>query len=133
MLGFFGFKSKSGVNGGNRSGLGLVDSSTLITRYPSNKILFEPTGKGEPLNIELYKMSTHGELFVNSGKACCAPMDGFCVPFSVKKESEFPAISAYGSYGGRLCFLILKIIVFLLPLFGFWVIIWAEFGYSRYT
>ncbi len=49
-------------------------------------------------------MSTHGELFVNSGKAYCAPMDGFCVPFSVKKESEFPAISAYGSYGGGFLF-----------------------------
>ena len=35
----------------------------------------------------------------------------FCVPFSVKKESEFPAISAYGSYGGGYLFLILKIIV----------------------
>ena len=32
-----------------------------------------------------------------------------------KKESEFPAISAYGSYGGGYLFLILKIIVFLLP------------------
>ena len=84
--------------------LALLTPSTLITRYPSNKILFEPTGKGEPLNIELYKMSTHGELFVNSGKAYCAPMDGFCVPFSVKKESEFPAISAYGSYGGGYLF-----------------------------
>ena len=31
-------------------------------------------------------------------------MDGFCVPFSVKKESEFPAISAYGSYGGGFLF-----------------------------
>ena len=69
--------------------------------------------KGEPLNIEFYKMCTHGELFVNSGKAYCAPMDGFCVPFSVKKGSEFPAISAYGSYGGGFCILILKIIVFL--------------------
>lgn len=48
--------------------LALLTPSTLITRYPSNKILFEPTGKGEPLNIEFYKMSTHGELFVNSGK-----------------------------------------------------------------
>lgn len=85
-------------------GLALLTPSTLITRYPSNKILFEPAGKGEPLNIEFYKMSTHGELFVNSGKAYCAPMDGFCVPFSVKKESEFPAISAYGSYGGGFCF-----------------------------
>lgn len=104
--------------------LALLTPSTLITRYPSNKILFEPTGKGEPLNIELYKMSTHGELFVNSGKAYCAPMDGFCVPFSVKKESEFPAISAYGSYGGGYLFLILKIIVFLLPLFWVLAIIW---------
>ena len=84
--------------------LALLTPSTLITRYPSNKILFEPTGKGEPLNIEFYKMSAHGELFVNSGKAYCAPMDGFCVPFSVKKESEFPAISAYGSYGGGYLF-----------------------------
>ena len=36
--------------------LALLTPSTLITRYPSNKILFEPTGKGEPLNIEFYKM-----------------------------------------------------------------------------
>ena len=64
------------------------------------------------------------KLFVNSGKAYCAPMDGFCVPFSVKKESEFPAISAYGSYGGGYLFLILKIIVFLLPLFWVLAIIW---------
>ena len=104
MLGFFGFKVSPALMVVTDRDLALLTPSTLITRYPSNKILFEPTGKGEPLNIELYKMSTHGELFVNSGKAYCAPMDGFCVPFSVKKESEFPAISAYGSYGGGYLF-----------------------------
>ena len=104
MLGFFGFKVSPALMVVTDRGLALLTPSTLITRYPSNKILFEPAGKGEPLNIEFYKMSTHGELFVNSGKAYCAPMDGFCVPFSVKKESEFPAISAYGSYGGGFLF-----------------------------
>ena len=104
MLGFFGFKVSPALMVVTDQDLALLTPSTLITRYPSNKILFEPTGKGEPLNIEFYKMSTHGELFVNSGKAYCAPMDGFCVPFSVKKESEFPAISAYGSYGGGFLF-----------------------------
>ena len=104
MLGFFGFKVSPALMVVTDRGLALLTPSTLITRYPSNKILFEPAGKGEPLNIEFYKMSTHGELFVNSGKTYCAPMDGFCVPFSVKKESEFPAISAYGSYGGGFLF-----------------------------
>ena len=100
MLGYFGFSVSPALMVVTDRDLALLTPSTLITRYPSNKILFEPTGKGEPLNIEFYKMCTHGELFVNSGKAYCAPMDGFCVPFSVKKGSEFPAISAYGSYGG---------------------------------
>ena len=104
MLGFWGFKVSPALMVVTDQDLALLTPSTLITRYPSNKILFEPVGKGEPLNIEFYKMSTHGELFVNSGKAYCAPMDGFCVPFSVKKESEFPAISAYGSYGGGFLF-----------------------------
>jgi hypothetical protein len=104
MLVFFGFKVSPALMVVTDQDLALLTPSTLITRYPSNKILFEPTGKGEPLNIEFYKMSAHGELFVNSGKAYCAPMDGFCVPFSVKKESEFPAISAYGSYGGGYLF-----------------------------
>lgn len=100
MLGYFGFSVSPALMVVTDRDLALLTPSTLITRYPSNKILFEPTGKKEPLNIEFYKMCTHGELFVNSGKAYCAPMDGFCVPFSVKKGSEFPAISAYGSYGG---------------------------------
>ena len=104
MLSFFGFKVSPALMVVTDQNLALLTPSTLITRYPSNKILFEPTGKGELLNIEFYKMSTHGELFVNSGKAYCAPMDGFCVPFSVKKESEFPTISAYGSYGGGFLF-----------------------------
>lgn len=104
MLVFFGFKVSPALMVVTDQDLALLTPSTLITRYPSNKILFEPTGKGEPLNIEFYKMSAHGELFVNSGKAYCAPMDVFCVPFSVKKESEFPAISAYGSYGGGYLF-----------------------------
>ena len=104
MLVFFGFKVSPALMVVTDQDLALLTPSTLITRYPSNKILFEPTGKGEPLNIEFYKMSAHGELFVNSGKAYCAPMDGFCVPFSVKKESEFLAISAYGSYGGGYLF-----------------------------
>lgn len=104
--------------------LALLTPSTLITRYPSNKILFEPTGKGEPLNIELYKMSTHGELFVNSGKAYCAPMDGFCVPFSVKRKVSFPPFPLMVRMEEAICFLILKIIVFLLPLFWVLAIIW---------
>jgi len=99
MLGFFGFTVSPALMLVTNQDLALLTPSTLITKYSSDKILFEPVGKEEPLNIEFYKMSTHGELFVNSGKAYCAPMDGFCVPFSVKKESEFPAISAYGSYG----------------------------------
>ncbi len=99
MLGFFGFTVSPALMLVTNQDLVLLTPSTLITKYPSDKILFEPVEKGEPLNIGYYKMSTHGELFVNSGKAYCAPMDGFCVPFSVKKESEFPVISAYGSYG----------------------------------
>lgn len=98
-------------------GLALLTPSTLITRYPSNKILFEPAGKGEPLNIEFYKMSTHGELFVNSGKAYCAPMDGFCVPFSVKRKVSFLLFLLMVRMEEAFCFLILKVIVFLVHLF----------------
>ncbi len=82
----------------------LFTPSSLITKYPSDKIFLS---RLERENIKYrcsIKWSKHGELFVNSGKAYCAPMDGFCVPFSVKKESEFPAISAYGSYGGSYLF-----------------------------
>lgn len=104
MLSFFGFKMSPALMLVTDQNLALLTPSTLVTKYPSNKILFEPIEKGEPLNIEYYKMSTHGELFVNSGKAYCAPMDGFCVPFSVKEGSQFPSISAYGSYGGGFLF-----------------------------
>lgn len=104
MLGFFGFTVSPALMLVTDQDLALLTPSTLMTRYSSDKILFEPVGKGEPLNIGYYKMSTHGELFVNSGKAYCAPMDGFCVPFSVKKESDFPMVSAYGSYGGGFLF-----------------------------
>lgn len=104
MLSFMGFRVSPALMLVTDQDLALLVPSTLMTKYPSNKILFEPVEKGEPLNIEYYKMSTHGELFVNNGKAYCAPMDGFCVPFSVKKESDFPTVSAYGSYGGGFLF-----------------------------
>lgn len=98
MLGMFGFKVSPALMLATNQDVALLTPSTLMTKYSSDKILFEPIGKNEPLNVEFYKMSTHGELFVNSGKAYCAPMDGFCVPFSVVQESEYPVISAYGSY-----------------------------------
>ncbi len=104
MLGLMGFKVSPALMLVTSRDLVLLTPSTLMTKYASDKILFEPIGKGDPLNIEYYKMNTHGELFVNSGKAYCAPMDGFCVPFSVKKKSEFPTISTYGSYRGGMLF-----------------------------
>lgn len=84
--------------------MSLLTPSSLITKYSSDKILFEPTYEGNPLNIEFYKMSTHGELIINSKKAYCAHMDGFCVPYSVKKGTDFPLISTFGSYNGGLLF-----------------------------
>lgn len=104
MLSFFGFRVSPALMLVTDRDVALLTPSTLMTRYASNKILFEPIGEGSPLNIEYYKMTTHGELFVNSGKAYCAPMDGFCVPFSVKAGSEFPTISVYGSYRGGMLF-----------------------------
>lgn len=104
MLSFLGFKVSPALMLVTSQDLALLTPSTLMTKYASDKILFEPIGKGEPLNLECYKMSAHGELFVNNGKAYCAPMDGFCVPFSVKKGSEFPIISTYGSYRGGMLF-----------------------------
>lgn len=104
MLSFMGFKVSPALMLVTDQDLALLTPSTLMTKYPSNKILFEPVEKGEPLNIEYYKMTAYGELFVNSERAYCALMDGFCVPFSVKKGSDFPAISAYGSYSGGMLF-----------------------------
>ena len=104
MLGFFGFTVSPALMLVTNQDLALLTPSTLITKYPSDKILFEPIEKGEPLNIGYYKMNAHGELFVNSGKAYCALMDGFCVPFSVIQESGLPVISAYGSYGKNFLF-----------------------------
>ena len=49
-------------------------------------------------------MSTHGELFVNSGKAYCAPMDGFCVPFSVKRKVSFPPFPLMVRMEEAICF-----------------------------
>lgn len=100
-LSFMGFTITPAIMLVTTRDLILLTPSTLMTRYTSDKILYEPQ---EPLNIESYKMSTHGELFVNSGKSYCAYMDGFCVPYSMKKGTDFPLVSAFGSYRGGLLF-----------------------------
>lgn len=104
MLSFLGFKVIPALMLVTDCDLSLFTPSTLKPIYRSDKILFEPVDKGESLKIESYKMSTHGELFVNNGKAYCAFMDAFCVPYSVKSDNEYPAISAFGSYEGGLLF-----------------------------
>lgn len=104
MLSFLGFKVIPALMLVTDCDLSLFTPSTLKPIYRSDKILFEPVNKGESLKIEFYKMSTHGELFVNNGKAYCAFMDAFCVPYSVKSGNEYPAISAFGSYKGGLLF-----------------------------
>ena len=103
-LSFLGFKVIPALMLVTDCDLSLFTPSTLKPIYRSDKILFEPVNKGESLKIESYKMSTHGELFVNNGKAYCAFMDAFCVPYSVKSDNEYPAISAFGSYEGGLLF-----------------------------
>lgn len=104
MLFYFGFQVSPALMLVTDQDMALLTPSTLETRYPAKDILFEPVSKGEPLHIEAYKMSTHGELIVNSGKAYGAYMDGFCVPYSIKKAGEFPSLSAYGCYGSNLLF-----------------------------
>lgn len=104
MFSYAGFTMNPALMIVTNQDLALLTPSTLMTRYTSDNILFEPVGKGDPLNIGYYKMNAQGELFINSGKAYCAPMDGYCLPFSVKQGSEFPVISAYGSYGTNYLF-----------------------------
>lgn len=82
----------------------LITPSTLGVMYKSDKILFEPTVQGEEVKIDYYKMGIHGEIFVNDGKAYCAYMDGFCIPYSIRKGEELPTISAYGTYGNNMLY-----------------------------
>ena len=104
LFGFWGFTANPGMVIATTEGVAFVTPSTLAVKYSTDKILFEPTAKGTPIKIENYKMDTHGELFVNNGKAYFAHMDGACVPYSLKEGDKYPAISAYGAGNNALYF-----------------------------
>jgi hypothetical protein len=84
----------------------LFTPSSLIMKFRSDKILFEPVREGKAIKIDAYKMDKHGELFVNDGKSYFAYMDGCCVPYSIKNRAngDYPSVSVYGTYGTNLLF-----------------------------
>lgn len=73
--------------------------SKLTTKYASNKILFDLTQQGKPINITSYKMSAHGEVYTTPDKSYFAHMDGTGVTYSVKGDvsDSNPLVTAYGS------------------------------------
>lgn len=104
MLGSMGLKANPALMLVTDKDAALITPSTLGVMYKSDKILFEPTMQGKEVKIDYYKMGIHGEIFVNEGKAYCAYMDGFCIPYSIRKGEEFPTISAYGTYGSNMLY-----------------------------
>lgn len=104
LLSFLGFTANPALVLVTSQDAAVLAPITLSVKFQADKILFEPVNQGKPIKIDNYKMSTHGELFVNDGKAYLAYMDGFCVPYSVKSGEEYPSISAYGASGSYLFF-----------------------------
>lgn len=97
LFSFLGFTCKPALTIATTQDVALLEPSTINIKYPTDKILFEPVKAGKPIQLEQYKMDRHGELFINSGKAFFAYMDGTCVPYTLKEGETFPAISAFGS------------------------------------
>lgn len=99
LLSFMGFSANPALVVVTNQATALLTPSTLAVRYSSEKILFEPAMQGKPIQISSYKMDKHGELYSTSEKNYFAHMDGFCVPYSVKREDSEEAlhITAYGS------------------------------------
>lgn len=104
LLFFLGLKADPALMLVTDKDAALITPSTLAVKYQSDKILFESAMQGKEVNIDFYKMGVHGELFVNDGKPFCAYMDGYCIPYSIGEGDDFPAISAYGTYGDNMLY-----------------------------
>lgn len=82
--------------------------STLSMMYGTDKIMFENTAKGEPVNLTYYKMDKKGEMFVTDKKAYFAFDDGWCVPFSIMDTDVdgtttiYPRPACFASFGNRI-------------------------------